>query len=285
MKKTIDFLTYEGLQIKYEKEELIIIPLEITQSKVGESGIAYLQTFWKHGRSVDEVPSYHVKWKHKADVIEVVYSNDEDDDGIPFNDAINKFAKKDKTTIYYGREQYFIKDGHVSKILWYADCSKGEITYNSEKDGDNLEFVENYEEKRQKRISKQVVRKSDFREAILRRDKKCVVSKIAIPEVLQAAHIVAVQDNGFEHVSNGIMLRSDLHLMFDSGILKIDNAGIVHINEKRVRNAKEYMQYDGVKIGNATLKRIRGKLKEVNSMKKIQRNKLKKDDAKNLNEG
>lgn len=91
---SIDFLTYEGLQVKYEQYELIIIPKEITDSKVGDSGEDYIQAFWKLGRSIEEVPNYHVKWKRHSKYKEVVYTNENDKDEVPFNKTMNDFATK-----------------------------------------------------------------------------------------------------------------------------------------------------------------------------------------------
>ena len=98
-------------------------------------------------------------------------------------------------------------------------------------------------------------------------DGKCAITQIAIPEVLQAAHIVAVKDGGYEVVNNGILLRSDLHLLFDNDakILKIDSDGYVHIDKNRVGNNQEYMQYDGVKIDDSILERVKSNLEKTNN--------------------
>ena len=93
-----------------------------------------------------------------------------------------------------------------------------------------------------------------------------VISKVSVPEALQAAHIVAVKEGGFEHENNGILLRADLHLLLDSGILTIDNNSFVHIDKNRVKNAAEYMKFDGKQIDKCALKRIKDKLKESNAM-------------------
>lgn len=45
---------------------------------------------------------------------------------------------------------------------------------------------------------------------------RCVVTGCAVPEALEAAHIVAVADGGDDHLDNGLLLRADLHLLFDT---------------------------------------------------------------------
>ena len=260
---SIEFINYEGLQIKYVKaEELIIIPLKITRSKIGESGEADLLVFWMNKGNMNEVPPYHVKWKHKSKYIEVAYNKN-------LNSRMEAFVKETKlrTGIEYGVEQYYMRDdGHVSYILWKP--YENNRVYDSRKNIRTLAFKENYQEKRKKRTTERVARdQSAFRSNLLDLDGKCAITKITIPEVLQAAHIVAVKKGGREVTNNGILLRSDLHLLFDSDakILKIDPNGYVHIDKNRVGNNQEYMQYDGVKIDDSILERVKGSLKKVNT--------------------
>ena len=42
--------------------------------------------------------------------------------------------------------------------------------------------------------------------------------------VLEAAHILLHADSGLNHSKNGILLRADLHSLFDDGLLRIDPA-------------------------------------------------------------
>lgn len=266
-KMSIEFLNYEGLQVKYNPDELIVVPLKVTQSKVGDFGEADFQTFWEVKGKIEEVPSYHIKWEHKKDFIEILYKRE-------LNDKIEAYIETHKQSapdgISYGKEEYYIENNRISYILWYAEDDNGEITkitYDSKKNTKKLVFREGFLQKRKTRTTEQVVRdQSAFRKNLLDLDGKCAVSKISIPEVLQAAHIVAVKDGGFEFVNNGILLRSDLHLLFDSNdkILKIDSEGYVHIDKNRIGNNQEYVQYDGVKIDDSILERVRESLKKSN---------------------
>ena len=53
--------------------------------------------------------------------------------------------------------------------------------------------------------------------------------------------------------------------MFDSRILTIDNNGFIHIDNDWVKNAAEYMKFDGNQIDKFALKWIQDKLKESNA--------------------
>ena len=262
MSKSIDFINYEGLQIKYEGDELIVVPLKVTRSNLGDNGKTKLQVYWKLGKKTERVPSYVVQWENKGNSIEVVYDQDE-------NKAINDFAKTKKIGIEYGKEIYQIEKGNITQIQWFASSDNGNVTYTSSKSQKKLTFRNDYKEKRKTRTVEQIIRdQAAFRQSLLDIDPKCSISKITIPEVLQAAHILAVKDGGYEYINNGILLRSDLHLLFDSKekILKIDNNGIVHIDSQKIANNPEYMKYDGAQLDNATLERIRENLEKANEL-------------------
>jgi hypothetical protein len=51
---------------------------------------------------------------------------------------------------------------------------------------------------------------------------RCAVSGWGPESVLEAAHILLHADSGLNHTDNGILLRADLHSLFDDGLLKID---------------------------------------------------------------
>jgi predicted RNA-binding protein with PUA-like domain len=53
-------------------------------------------------------------------------------------------------------------------------------------------------------------------------DHKCAISGVNIDLVIDAAHIVNHAVSGVNHSDNGILLRSDLHDLFDAGLLVID---------------------------------------------------------------
>ncbi|MBK4725770.1 HNH endonuclease [Pantoea agglomerans] len=71
---------------------------------------------------------------------------------------------------------------------------------------------------------------------------RCVIS--GDNYALQAAHIVAWSEGGKDSWDNGLLLRSDLHIAFDQGLIAIDPATMrVH-----VKPSLSCQQYDGVVI-------------------------------------
>lgn len=62
-----------------------------------------------------------------------------------------------------------------------------------------------------------------FRESLLKiYNSTCVITDCAIPSVLEAAHITPYLGPETNHVSNGLILRSDIHVLWDLGLIAIE---------------------------------------------------------------
>lgn len=59
---------------------------------------------------------------------------------------------------------------------------------------------------------------------------KCCITGETIPELLQAAHIQDYINRDSHHIQNGLLLRIDIHKLFDSGLLYIDQNYHVHVS-------------------------------------------------------
>ena len=60
---------------------------------------------------------------------------------------------------------------------------------------------------------------------------RCAISGATEPTALVAAHIRGVKDKGRHNVQNGLLLRADLHNLFDAGQITIDVSYRVHVAE------------------------------------------------------
>lgn len=85
-----------------------------------------------------------------------------------------------------------------------------------------------------------------FREQVFRRfDGKCAISGCDVPEALEAAHINGRDwRRGDNAAVDGILLRRDLHALYDSGVIQIADDGTVSLS----REAPHYHQFLGVKV-------------------------------------
>lgn len=78
--------------------------------------------------------------------------------------------------------------------------------------------------------------------------RKCSITGERTLPVLEAAHIKPYSEAGPNFISNGILLRSDMHTLFDSGYLTITNDFNIEISSRireEFQNGKEYYQYHG----------------------------------------
>ena len=62
-----------------------------------------------------------------------------------------------------------------------------------------------------------------FRAALLiAYERRCVITACSVEDVLEEAHITPYLGDLTNHVSNGLLLRTDLHTLFDCGLLAIE---------------------------------------------------------------
>lgn len=62
-----------------------------------------------------------------------------------------------------------------------------------------------------------------FRKKLLKLyNNKCAITQSNVVQVLQAAHIIPYMGEYTNHISNGIILRSDIHDLFDLNLISID---------------------------------------------------------------
>lgn len=87
---------------------------------------------------------------------------------------------------------------------------------------------------------------AQFRETLMERYQgRCAISKCAIPEALEAAHVMPhTGDPKWDHPDNGMMLRRDLHALFDAMLWSIDpKTSRVRVAEKL--KTTSYRKLDG----------------------------------------
>ena len=83
-------------------------------------------------------------------------------------------------------------------------------------------------------------------------DKRCVVTGERTLPVLDAAHIKPYEIVQKHEVWNGLLMRSDLHRLFDDGYLSVDpNTRRIHVS-RRIRdefeNGKDYYRLEGTEL-------------------------------------
>lgn len=113
-------------------------------------------------------------------------------------------------------------------------------------------------------ISKVQREQEKFRGALMAVDECCVLTGESTKEALEAAHIIPVKDGGAEVIENGIILRADIHRLFDAGFFYISPTGKVVVTEEKMTNA--YLNVlNGKELPQNTLARVQVALELKNS--------------------
>jgi hypothetical protein len=78
---------------------------------------------------------------------------------------------------------------------------------------------------------------------------RCAISGCGIVDVLEAAHILRYSGPKSNHPSNGILLRADLHLLFDRRpqLLKVDPKTLCVKLDGKLRGS-EYSEFEGTRL-------------------------------------
>jgi putative restriction endonuclease len=81
--------------------------------------------------------------------------------------------------------------------------------------------------------------------------RRCSITGEKTLPVLEAAHIKPFSDSGPHFISNGLLLRSDIHKLFDGGYLTITNEFKIEVSSRiktEFQNGKEYYQFHGKEL-------------------------------------
>lgn len=74
----------------------------------------------------------------------------------------------------------------------------------------------------------------------------CMVTGCTLLDVLEAAHIKPYRGDLDNHLSNGLILRSDIHTLFDLNLIAINPSSMnIHVN---VRALPEYKKFHGKEL-------------------------------------
>ena len=87
-----------------------------------------------------------------------------------------------------------------------------------------------------------------FRKELLEAyDGMCAITCCDVPEVLQAAHIMDHRGLATNIPSNGLLLRSDIHLLYDSGLLSIEPQHFKVVTASRLAGT-DYAELNGMPL-------------------------------------
>lgn len=74
---------------------------------------------------------------------------------------------------------------------------------------------------------------------------RCAVTQTNVADILEAAHIVPYDGASTNDVRNGLLLRSDIHALFDLGLISIDPTDLrIHCSQE-IRSEPIYNNLQG----------------------------------------
>ena len=102
-----------------------------------------------------------------------------------------------------------------------------------------------------------------FKSALVRHTNTCELTGESAQCALDAAHITNVRDNGSYSADNGLLLRTDLHRLFDAKLLRISAVdGRVSVSKFVPKDSGYRDLVKGMRLSDASLDRVRSNLKK-----------------------
>lgn len=138
-------------------------------------------------------------------------------------------------------------------LQWAIDLVNplSSIVLDLEADEADKDVPELLDEDQRQVIERQIKKRrgqKTFRDQLLKSNPVCAVTGCMLVDILEAAHIDAYRNDSHNHISNGLLLRSDIHTLYDLNHLAIDpDKKTLHFSKKAL--SEKYSEYEGLKIG------------------------------------
>jgi HNH endonuclease len=169
-------------------------------------------------------------------------------------DLITDKAEAARLDIYAGTLRFFLRESRgsikIAKIDW-ADPGKN-FAFLGPAPIVKLVKAEDIEKQREidrlDRIAKYRPAQAAFRSELLSiYNDTCAVTGCSIKETLQAAHLETVRGRDINDPRNGILLRADIHDLFDAGLLSLSRDGL-RIETSPLLTDRYYLRFKGAPV-------------------------------------
>ena len=225
-----------------QHQERLVIPIEILASFIGKANIRLSKgnqiklhiLFEKERYFFAEFKDFNTYEFYQNDLVETEQEGNIFAKDLPI--PVSEISQQDQTKV-------------ISKI-------EEKIEFNPK----------NIEDAREKIYASIAVRRGQqkFRQMLMEAyEEKCAITECDVKETLEAAHIIPYKGEHTNKLGNGILLRADIHTLFDLGLLAIDTNTMSVILAPSLINT-DYMQFSGLelKVDDAVLKAIKPALDE-----------------------
>ena len=122
---------------------------------------------------------------------------------------------------------------------------------------EDLEYISNMRIKR---------KQQQFKGSLFKHTRTCELTGESVLCALDAAHITNVSNRGSYSADNGLLLRTDIHRLFDNDLLRISaRDGSAQLAKGLPKNSKYHDLLKGLKLSRESLARVRSNLKKRNA--------------------
>lgn len=165
-----------------------------------------------------------------------------------------------KKDVYWGRMRLAFRFKNGQPVLkrhdvqWLGQGENGPPTQVRIRKEEPAELIETEikARKRQQRFKRELCG--------LAKPPQCEISGEMMKELLDAAHIIAVAKGGSDEVENGLLLRADIHRLYDAGFFQICRDGSLELTPKKglaLSYRKSFETWSTQKIKPEVMRRIR----------------------------
>ncbi len=209
---------------------------------------------------IADLPSSRLFWRDTKESIQLNISttvkqleNGDTELTIQHNKDSNTHISPDATS--WGESSIIIKHGDTQGTLDWKDISAPE---NSGPRNWAIHAIELNEDPEYEHIKRLKRAQKEFKNTLLEWDSPiCSISHESTPATVQAAHIIAKKDRGPDIPANGILLRADIHQLYDADLFKIDPAGnVVEVDVDNLSDDYSKILL-GAKLEPSTLNRVK----------------------------
>lgn len=189
------------------------------------------------------------KWSNMLDNFLKNYQKFQDDDLIEENFTTTAFRFHEQALEFdlYKNIIFKVAIPYACKITFYKIEQNNYILIIPTVDFDLLQtsYFEKIKVKKDKKFSQQRKGQNIWRDELLTRDKKCVISELEQECVLEAAHIkpfIQCNDREKFNKNNGILLSATLHKFFDAGLITFsENDGKLLVSDFMINSDKNWI--------------------------------------------
>ena len=103
---------------------------------------------------------------------------------------------------------------------------------------------------------------SKFKSLLLLNRKKCMVTGAKTISILDACHVIPHSVRVNYSYENGLLLRKDIHKLYDDKLIGFDANGLINISSKVCKDDIMYTQYHGKKLNGSICKKLSNNLKQ-----------------------